>query len=235
MLFPWLGEFEKIALSDVFVHGDSVKYKKDYYSNRTTVKAPSGLKWITVPVQKVDSSQKIIDVKIDNTQSWKEHHYNRLKTYYAMAPFKMEMLNLVEDVYSAEHENISELAIASIHAVCLYLNVFPKVGFSRGSRLNITHTKTEGILEILRKLRGSVYLCGMGSQKVSERYLNHELLESERIRVEYIVYRKTAYRQLYGLFNTNVSILDGIANCGRGITSSFLSNCYYWKDLLKRQ
>src|SRR5476651_495258 len=47
---PWKGYFDIIAMVDVFVVYDDVKYSKNHWHNRNLIKTQHGLKWLTVPV-----------------------------------------------------------------------------------------------------------------------------------------------------------------------------------------
>ena len=50
---PWLGYFNKIARSDVFVIFDDVQFpigKKGFFGNRNQIKTNNGKMWLTVPV-----------------------------------------------------------------------------------------------------------------------------------------------------------------------------------------
>jgi len=47
---PWLGYFDKIDRSDLFVFLDTVQYKKNEFQNRNRIKNDKGWQWLTVPV-----------------------------------------------------------------------------------------------------------------------------------------------------------------------------------------
>ena len=49
---PWLGFFDKIKRSDIFVIFDNVQYPrgKNHFGNRNKIKIPNKDKWLTVPV-----------------------------------------------------------------------------------------------------------------------------------------------------------------------------------------
>ena len=47
---PWLGYFDLMAESDLFVFLDHVQFEKESWQNRNRVKSPEGWLWLTVPV-----------------------------------------------------------------------------------------------------------------------------------------------------------------------------------------
>jgi len=68
---PWLGFFNKISQSNIFVLLDN------YFQNRNRTK--DGCVWLTVPVLTAGrQSQMIKDVKIDNTKNWREKHWKTI-------------------------------------------------------------------------------------------------------------------------------------------------------------
>ena len=62
---PWLGYFDKIDRSDLFVFLDTVQYKKNEFQNRNRIKNNQGWQWLTVPVG-YRFPQKIDEVLINN-------------------------------------------------------------------------------------------------------------------------------------------------------------------------
>ncbi|MGO8710493.1 MAG: WbqC family protein [Rhizomicrobium sp.] len=48
---PWLGFFDRIAGSDVFIVLDNVQFERNSFINRNRIKTPDGPIWLTVPVR----------------------------------------------------------------------------------------------------------------------------------------------------------------------------------------
>ena len=48
---PWKGYFDMIATVDEFILLDDVQYTRRDWRNRNQIKTPSGLQWLTVPVE----------------------------------------------------------------------------------------------------------------------------------------------------------------------------------------
>ena len=67
---PWLGFFDKMAKSDVFVIFDDVQFPRGKtYTSRTRI-VNGEPRWLTVPIKKKSRMLKINETEIDNTQAW---------------------------------------------------------------------------------------------------------------------------------------------------------------------
>ena len=85
---PWLGQFEKIARSDVYVLHDTAQYEKKGFMNRNRIKTPQGAMWLTVPVDLdgyLDKELRRIEVK--DHLGWRRRHWQSICYNYARAPY----------------------------------------------------------------------------------------------------------------------------------------------------
>lgn len=228
MFFPWVGLFEQIRLTDLYVHYDDVQFSKGSFVNRVQIKTNKGTQWLTVPLKNLTLGQEIREVQLSQ-KKWRASHLAFLCQSYSKAPYKNEMLNLVEQVYNNNYTNISELAIASLKAVCSYFGIGNPKNFLYSSQLGIKGKSTQRVLEIVKYLKGTIYVTGHGARN----YLDHELFEREGVTVEYMDYQKNAYPQLHGVFTPYVSILDLIANMGKEGDKVISSTTINWREFLK--
>src|ERR1035437_4150954 len=83
---PWLGYFDKIIKSDIFVYLDTVQFEKNSFTNRNKVKTPQGAAWLTVPVKiKGHIGKTMMEIEIDNSQDWRKKHLNTIFMNYKKA------------------------------------------------------------------------------------------------------------------------------------------------------
>ena len=59
---PWLGYFHKMDKADIFIHLDTVQFRRNEFQNRNRIKAVNGWHWLTVPVKYVDHKQFIWEI-----------------------------------------------------------------------------------------------------------------------------------------------------------------------------
>jgi hypothetical protein len=231
MFFPWVGMFEQIKQADVYVHYGDVQFSKGSFTNRVQIKTAQGIKWLTVPLQKVSLGQSIDEVTINTRINWRDQHLDILKHAYAKAPYCEEMLSIVAQVYEQPTHSIGELGRLSIAACCDYFGLETKQRFIDVQQLGIGGSSSQRVLDIVKTLGGTKYITGLGARN----YLDHSLFEREGIRVEYMDYQKSPYPQCNGEFTPYVSILDLIANMGKEGGRLIHSGTVYWKDYLKNE
>ena len=82
---------------------------------------------------------------------------------------------------------------------------------SFASEYSVDQKRSARLLALAQLKKASVYLTGTGSRS----YLEEELFRSEGIRVVWQDFRHPSYPQLHGEFETMLSCLDVMFNCGR--------------------
>lgn len=229
--FPWIGLFEQLIQSDIFVHYDDVQFSKGHFQDRVQIKTENGFKWITVPKSNVKISQKINEVRIDYSKNWQKSQLDFLKQNYRNAPFVNDMIGLVRMVFNENPVFISDVSITSIETVAGYFGLMDGRIFVKSSEIKDipSSKKTERVLNICKYFNVDKYITGYGALK----YFDFELFEKHNIEVCFVDYQIKEYKQLYGDFNPYVSILDLIANIGREGIENIGSQSVYWKEFIK--
>lgn len=231
MFFPWVGMFEQIRLADVYVHYGDVQFSKGSFTNRVQIKTAQGVRWLTVPLQDFAVGQAIDDARINTRIDWRTQHLSLLRQAYAEAPYRKDMLELVEAVYLQSADTIGMLSRLSMEAGCNYFGLGEGKRFVDVRDLGIGGSSSLRVRDIVTELGGTRYITGLGARN----YLDHQLFEEAGIRVEYMDYRKTPYPQLHGAFTPYVSILDLVANVGKAGIGRISSGTIYWKEYLNHE
>ena len=108
---PWLGYFDKIIKSDIFIYLDTVQLEKNSYSYsyRNKIKTPQGSAWLTIPLKmKGHTNRAIKDVLIDNSQQWKKKHLKNIFFNYKKATFFDELYPKIEELYKQDFDLFSD-------------------------------------------------------------------------------------------------------------------------------
>jgi uncharacterized protein YozE (UPF0346 family) len=209
---PWKGYFDSIALVDEFVLYDDMQYTKRDWRNRNKVKTPSGLKWLTIPVEvKGKFYQKINETKISDKE-WNNNHLNSLKGAYSKSKCYKEVLPFIEELYkTATQETISEVNYHFITKICNYLEIKTKITFSSHYKL-LDEGKTEKLVDLCDQLGATEYFSGPAAKN----YMEESLFSKKNIKVSYYDYSNySEYEQINGDFEHGVTILDLIFNEGK--------------------
>jgi len=228
LFFPWVGMFEQLRLADVYLHYDDAPITRSGgVVNRIKVKTANGSVWMTAPITR-KGDVEIRDVQIRNDRNWCKKHLRCLEQSYARSPHVHDMLDIVNEIYSQQHDRLAALNIRALERVAAYFGLAPE--FRLTSELAARSTGSTKVLELVNLVRGDVYITGHGARN----YLDHQSFEERGVRVEYMDYKRKPYPQLHGEFDPHVSILDLIANMGPGGREVICSESIHWKRFLRQ-
>ncbi len=208
---PWLGFFDKVDQSDVFVFLDDVQYKHREFQNRNKIRTKDGWMWLTVPVLDVRGA-KIKDIAIDASRDWPGSHLKSLRAWYAKAPYFEKYFPRFESLLAREWRGINELNIAVIRILFEALGIEKKVYLE--TALGAGGEKTARIIAIAKKLGARAYLSGAGGKD----YLSENDFKDAGIVLKYQDYRHPVYRQQFMTnekdFIPYMSVIDLLFNEG---------------------
>lgn len=207
---PWLGFFDRIAESDIFIILDDVGYQKNGFINRNKIKTAQGWQWITVPVKGRSPNQKINEVLIDNQSDWREAQLRSLKFNYSKAPYFGEYSDFFEAVFKKDWELICDLDIYLIENIIAFLGLKTKI--EKYSDMNLKGVQTERLVDICKKFGADTYLSGPGGKE----YMDLGKFEEENIKVVFQEFKHPEYSQQFmkAGFIPCLSIIDLLFNCG---------------------
>lgn len=208
-LFPWIGYFNIIKNSDIFVFFDDVKFEKHSWQMRNKLKEISKDRessvWIKIPTKLAKTDTLIKDVQIDNSENWKENHIKAFQINYGKS---YNEVNFVLDMYNREWDKLVDFNIEFITNCCKFLEIPTKL--VKSSDLNCNGKKGELVLNICKKLEATEYLTSVGAVDYLEDY--RKMFDSSNIKIIYHDYTHPVYKQRGKSFLENLSILDLIFN-----------------------
>lgn len=215
---PWVGYFDLIRQSDVWVWYDDVQYTRRDWRNRNRIAADVA-EWLTIPVKtKTRFAQRIAEVEIDDTQRWRQRHLQSIRRCYARAPFFEPMFALVEEAFAAGDTRLADLTIRVDEAICALVGI--QTSFMRSSRMQVANTdREERLLDICRAAGGNVYLSGPAARA----YIDPKAFAAAGIELRYIVYDYPPYSRGPRPFVPSLSILDALAWLGSRGTADYLA------------
>lgn len=209
---PWLGFFEQLYRSSVFVLYDDVPFDRHGWRNRNRVKTANGIVWLTVPVL-CDLRERplIVDVKIDNRRNWRKKHLETIRQSYTNAPFFAAYAGLFEEAYSREWEYLVDLDLHFISLLSEAFGLGDKT-VRRSSELGIAGGRTDRLVAICRAFGAGTFYEGAAGRS----YIDTDAFRKEGIEVVFQDYRHPEYGQLHGEFVSHLSAVDLLFNHGPG-------------------
>jgi WbqC-like protein len=204
---PWSGYFHKMLLADRFVVLDQVAYTHHNRINRNEIRLADGRRsWLTVPVRtRGRDGEPILAVEIAERENprWRDKHLRTLRQHYGSAPHFAAYAPEIEAIYAQAHARLVDLDLALL--ACLRRALGIRTPLVRSSELGATGDKSRLLVDLCRRVGGSVYLAGMGGSRT---YLEEEVFGAAGVRVAYQEFAHPVYRQGMLPFEANLSALD---------------------------
>ena len=209
---PYLGFFDKMAKSDIFVIYDDAQFNKREFQHRNRIRVFDGWKWLTVPVEKEEihiKEIKIINEPQKNKPNWSKIHFREIHANYA----KTEYFGVYEDelrrIYERRYDKLVDLNISLIKFLMKAFDIDVKIVYA--SDFGFKTNSSQKNLDLVEAVGGDVYLSGpMGRD-----YLDVSLFEKKGIKVEFQDFKHPVYKQRYEGFVPNMAAIDALFNVGK--------------------
>ena len=201
-LFPYIGYWQLMNLSDVYVISDSMQYIKKGYINRNSILVEGKPHLFTLEVMGVHGESLINEVKVGNNRK------KLVKSFfhaYKKAPHFEEVYPLIEEILLNEEKNLARYLGNSIQKIAEYLGI--KTEFIYLSELQgETELKAQArTIDIAKRVHATRYINAIGGQEL----YNKEDFLKENIELQFL---KTdddiKYQQYTNEFVPYLSIVD---------------------------
>jgi hypothetical protein len=215
---PWVGYFDLLARSDVFVFLDTVQFAKRSWQQRNRIRTAQGVRWLTVPVRSRGRfTQTIAQVELDD-ERFVAKHLTTIEQAYARTPAfcdPFESLAAEMRVGAASGKlvelNISLIAhlarVLGIECKCVRSSALAGVGEAQGP--------VETLAALSQAVGAECYLAAAGSRD----YLlaDPAPCEERGIAIEVHAYQPAEYPQIAAPdapFESYLSVIDLLFNVG---------------------
>jgi hypothetical protein len=207
-LFPYLGYFQLVAASDVFVFYDDVDFIKRGWINRNKILINDSPHTFTVPCHNASQNETINDVVIH--EGWrKDKLMKKIRMTYSNAPFFDDAFSIVERVISSSENLISRLAERSVRQVSDYLGL--EVDFHRSSDLDVDSSmgRADRLIALTKHLGASTYVNMEGGTELYEK----SYFSDQGVDLYFLTPHLPKYSQYTGdSFHPGLSIIDVMMN-----------------------
>ncbi len=183
--FPWLGFFDKMLKSDIFVLYDSCrKDSKLGWTKRVKIIKGQSTQWVGFSTCKVHKDEnglfpELFEHKIADYEKNRGRHLRKISAEYRKAPYYSSVMDYIEKIYEYKSESITEFNTHFIKDICEIFDIY--VNTVKASDLEIGVTGNKANAEFTKVVGGAIYLSGDGS----DGYMNEEAYSQRGILIQY--------------------------------------------------
>jgi hypothetical protein len=201
---PWLGFFDKMRRSDLFIIEDNVQFEHQGFTNRNRIMTSDGVRWISVPIEHANKPLLINEVKIANKSepNWGKRHWLTLNHNYCKTPYWRDFSDFFKATYEQEWTLLIDLNMHLIKGIMGFLKIGKPLVL--GSSLGASGKKTELIIAQCKQLGADVQLSGNGCKD----YIDYKRFEQEGIKLIFQDFSHPIYAQTCPCFVPGLSIVD---------------------------
>lgn len=208
---PYIGFFDRIAKADTFVILDNVQYQKNGFINRNKIKNSQGWQWLTVPVKQREALNQINKVEINNEIDWRDKHWKAILYNYNKAPYFKKYSDFFEEVYKKDWNLIADLDVYLIKGIMDPLGLKKQIKIA--SSLGVKGKADDLLINICKAVGADTYLSGPGPEDKNYReYMDLKKFKKQNIKVIFQEFTRPIYKQQFGEFIPNLSIIDLLFN-----------------------
>lgn len=211
--FPWLGYFDKIARSNIFILLDDVQYQKTggVWTNRVKLLIANEAKWITAAIDRnYSGTRNINEMHFVSSEPWRKKTLRSIEANYAKHPYFDEVIETIQPLIMNEESNVARY---NYHAIC---NITKALGldtnhFRLSSQLQKEGASNELLASLTKVVGGDSYMCGGGA----EGYQEEAVFSKQSIKLHYQNFKHPVYLQHRSPnFTSGLSIIDSAMNLG---------------------
>lgn len=204
-LFPYLGYFQLIAHSNVFVLGDDLQYTKASWINRNRVLVNGEAKLMTVPLRKGGRVDAINQRWLcDDFPMEAQRILKMLKLAYARAPQQEPVLALIADILQQPERNLARFTAHSIRSLCAYLGIATPIRIGSELGLPAQMDKQERVITIAKLLQAERYINPIGGLSL----YCPALFKSHGLSLRFLRMDDLSYPQFKQPFVPALSVID---------------------------
>lgn len=205
-IFPWIGYFQLISQSDIFVLYDDANYIKQGYINRNSLLCNGQVRRFTLQVPGASSFRRIGELTFSDQMT---KIVKTIAQSYCKAPYFSSVMPLVEKVLLQPNRDITFCCQLAIESIFDYLGL--NLTILRSSSLSYDrHESAENkVIGMCHDLGASVYVNNLGGQHLYN--ANH--FAQRGITLRFLEGRNMPYYQGIDTFVPNLSIIDVLMHC----------------------
>ena len=208
---PWLGYFDLMDRSDIFVFYDDVQFVGRSWHHKNKIKQKNGELLITVPVfQKGELDQTINQARINNVGNWAKKHLRNIEHGYSKARYYREYIEELRSIYHNNYEKVIDLNLTIIEFLKEKLKINTVTALSSSLGIPKGEKREERVVNICKYYDADIIFEGVGGKS----FADLTPFAEAGLEVVFHDYKHPVYNQLHGDFIPYLSVLDLLLNEG---------------------
>jgi len=210
-VFPYLGYFQLIAASDVFIFYDDVNFIKQGWINRNRILVQGKETMITFPCKKISSFSKINEVELlANDKPFRKILKSIEQSYSKSSQFQ-QVYPVIEEIFNHRGNTIADFAMSSITTIARFLGMNQKFLVSSRDFSSYEHfDRADRLIAMCQSLDCNRYINSIGGQDLYDRsYFKQSGIELQFLKPEL----KPYFQLNRSDFAPGMSIIDVLMNC----------------------
>lgn len=195
-----------MALADLFVYLDDVRYTKQDWRNRNRILNLQGEpEYITVPVRAGADQLLIKDVQIASDATWKRKLINKLSACYRQAEHAEDYLPRIAKIVTADHEKLVDLNYDLMALLCDAFQIDTPTVLASDAGIAATD-KNQRLIELCLHHGADTLYDGAAAAE----FIDLERFASAGIKVVFQAYKPQHYPQGQNSFVSHLSSIDAL-------------------------
>lgn len=204
-IFPYIGYFQLIHATDVFVFYDDVNYINKGWINRNRILLNGKEHLFTLPCKEASQNKLIMDIEVLEDAKAINKLLATMQAAYRKAPNFNEVYPMAERVLNeGQGAKLSEVAAGSVKAVCEYIGLSRTFKTSSECYDNRELKKADRLIDICHREGIKEYVNPSGGQEIYTK----EYYGEQGISLSFLVPGRRDYMQFDNSFVPWLSILD---------------------------
>jgi len=208
---PYIGFFNKIKNTDVYVLLDVAQYVKNRFDNKNRIRTKEGSMYLTIPLLSKDCYLKrLCEVKLPPNSKWKKGHWKSIEAHYAKADYFGCYKDFLNGIYETDFTKLVDVNEAIIRFLIKEFKLETKIIKSTDLNIDTNRKSTDLLINILTEVGADCYLSGPSGKK----YMDEKKFKDANIRIEYQKFDHPIYKQRFDGFVKNMAAIDLLFNVG---------------------
>ena len=204
-VFPYIGYFQLIYATDVFVFYDDVNFINRGWINRNRILLNGKDQLFTISCKDASQNRLIKDIEVLADKKALQKVLVTIQTAYKKAPCFTAIYPVIEDIFKIEDGAlISEMAINSVVSICNYLGIKRTFKISSKEYNNRELKKADRLIDICHVERVENYINPSGGREIYSK----EYYKAKGINLDFLISDRVDYTQYNNAFVPWLSMID---------------------------